>query len=301
MTKNGIVRVHLSGGLGNQLNQFFAAKKLASRFQSKIHLDISWYKRSRFKRNPLATSEFTNYRLPDLLRFSFLSNLPIGNSRIMVEGRFERIVKVAPATILNWYGIVNESNFFERSSRKKIHLVGNFMNNKYFDLEDARNTFAIPLLRPSKRERNQYVIGVHIRLGDYVTLGDKIIPSQDYYLNGCRTLSNMLKGYKIKLKIFSDDIILAKKRFSQLQEEFDYNWCTQTDPIKSLQELYACDTIVCSNSTFSYWGSILRADISVPCVRPSSFYTEKYPEDTYECLWGLNYISLDPFTGEIDC
>lgn len=89
-------------------------------------------------------------------------------------------------------------------------------------------------------------IGMHIRMGDLLTLTDVNIPTIDYYLRAY----NIFKGGRVF--IFSDDMKWCKNNFSFKDMVF-----VDIDDYLSFELLRLCPRKVIPMSTFSWWAAYL--------------------------------------------
>ena len=106
----------------------------------------------------------------------------------------ERLISRLSEPRRNFVGIASESNFENgtwRNGNDIRRLFGFFMSPKFFlgvspqsvfgELNPQISDWSIRTLREMGQTKS---IGVHIRLGDYVSLGDKVIPNEAYFLAG---------------------------------------------------------------------------------------------------------------------
>lgn len=122
----------------------------------------------------------------------------------------------------------------------------------------ARNELRV--ITPLSKENENYLnkisecnsVGVHIRRGDYVTLG-LIVCDLDYY----RKCMDIMAG-KVDdpvFFIFSDDIPWVKKN---LNTQYNIIYIDNNNPSpEDMRLLYSCKHFIMSNSTFSWWGAYL--------------------------------------------
>ena len=303
---NKKVIVHLSGGLGNQMFQYMAGAALAKNSGSELVINLNWFLNPIFlhRNNPA----YLTKRKVDILQFQAVAKTKVDWLPTPRDGRMERLVSLVSASRRASLGVVSETNFSNGSSEIKNRtrrLFGFFMSPKFF-INIAPKSFFFDLKPPltdwscEMRELLQsgISIGVHIRLGDYVTLGDKVIPTENYFLKGIEQLQSIL-GTNSKIYFFTDEPERLKDLFPILTSSGviisppDY-----TTPVENLIVLSSCAAYVCSNSTFSWWGAALGDAPESLVVRPSYFYTAKPEEDSHADLWGLSAIRLHPLSGE---
>lgn len=133
-----------------------------------------------------------------------------------------------------------------------LTLDGFWQSEKYFD--GAKEEIAQALgfnLVPSE------YVAVHVRRGDYVThFSDKHPPlPRTWYVDAIRYCISL--GYK-KFKCYSDDIAWCYV----LREEggWDFEFSHIKDPLADMRDMYNAAGFIISNSSFSLFPALLRAD-----------------------------------------
>ena len=300
------ISVHLSGGLGNQMFQYMAGYALSRETGKKLLLNQNWFSNPWFlhKNNPAYLSK----RKMDSLQFSTVSDTPRDRFPTPRDGRFERGVAKLTERKLRSLGIASEESFASGtwSDAGGIHrLMGFFMSPKYFlDLNpaDIFKSLAVPLSSWSSDFlpvlNGHRSIGVHIRLGDYIFLGDKVIPQEDYFISGIDLLKAEM-GPNTKVFFFTDEPLKVEQLFPKLVNLGEVvSPPSYTTSVENLILLSKCDGFVCSNSTFSWWAATLSNAPAEWIVRPSYFFTEMPDIDTQVDLWQPHSYKIHPILGE---
>jgi hypothetical protein len=300
------ISVHLSGGLGNQMFQYMAGYALSKQASKQLIVNQNWFYNPWLlhKNNPAYLSK----RKMDSLQFLTISDAQRDRFPTPRDGRFERGVARLTEVKRRSLGIASEQSFIAgewADARGIRRLVGFFMSPKYFlglDPTDVFRNLAVPLSSWSTQFLgaliSQRSIGVHIRLGDYVFLGDKVIPQEEYFLSGIDLLkANM--GSNSKVYLFTDDPIKLKQLFPKLIEIGEIiSSPLHTTSVENLLLLSKCGGFVCSNSTFSWWAATLSNAPAEWIVRPSYFFTEMPDIDTQADLWQPHSYKIHPILGE---
>lgn len=128
-----------------------------------------------------------------------------------------------------------------------ISINGYFQSMKYFEecVEDFKKELVLPEVNISFiKEKN---VAFHIRRGDYLQF-QHIYGIGDTYF---KTQFEKFKDYQIN--VFTDSPEIVLKEF----EQFDFNLIQSSSEIKDLTLIAHHDNVVCSNSSFSWWGSLL--------------------------------------------
>jgi len=255
----------LKGGLGNQLFQYAAGRRLAHIHNTVLKLDtMAFY--------------YGGPRQFELIHFNIEENIAvtaeINQLTLVKSNKVQRIIysifynhkKLAPTHIQ-----YNKVNFNPRilTLPDNVYLEGYWASEKYFkDIENIIRrefTFKNP---PS--EQNQQIIkqisevnsvSLHIRRGDYIsdTKTNKThgICDIDYY-NRCIEQINL----KVKCPhffVFSDDINWCR---NNLKVKSPINYVDHNNSDKAYEDLRLmsfCKHHIIANSSFSWWGAWLAA------------------------------------------
>jgi len=210
--------VNVIGGVGNQLFQIAAGYAYAKKYGKKLIVNPNnWF-----------ASQGTD---PLAYEYTIFKNFEYGNYitedvTIIQEKRFN----------------YDELPYYDGD----VSLNGYFQSLKYF--EDVKDEFISLLDLPKINDDVKIEVGFHIRRGDYLNH-----PTIHYV---CHTeyFEYFFEKFKNKnIKIFTDDpnhVIneFAKYKFDILKSSFD---------IKELACMAKCDTLVGSNSTFSWWAALI--------------------------------------------
>ena len=300
------ISVHLSGGLGNQMFQYMAGYALSKKTDKKLLLNQNWFS------NPWVLHKnhaaYVSKRKMDSLQFSSVYDTPRDRSPTPRDGRFERSLAKLSERKLRSLGIASEESFAsgEWSEPNSIRrLTGYFMSPKYFLDSNPTDVFkhlVVPLsswssdFLPNLSDHRS--IGVHIRLGDYVFLGDKVIPQEDYFLSGIDFLKGKM-GINTRVFFFTDEPLKIKELFPKLLKLGEVvSPPSYTTSVENLILLSKCAGFVCSNSTFSWWAATLSNAPAEWIVRPSYFFTDMPDIDTQVDLWQPFSYKIHPILGE---
>lgn len=305
--RNSRIVTHISGGLGNQMFQFMAGYSLAAETERELVLNYNWFKNPKFlyKNNDAHKDK----REIGIEAFTSVHNLRVDKSLTPRDGRFERLTQKLDKFGNGVVGIANEENFVDDNwldSGKIKRLVGVFMSPRYFLGTKPSDVFGSLTFEVSdwysrliNDISNSISIGVHIRLGDYERLGEILIPEEIYYLNGIDLLRSELRGNP-EILIFSDDPWRLQERFPLLAKMGHIiTPPAGTTPVESLLALSKSSAFVCSNSSFSWWGSVLNDTPASFIVRPSYFYSSGPENKERSDLWFEDSAIVHPLSGEL--
>ena len=174
---------------------------------------------------------------------------------------------------------------------KKAFLVGYFQSYKWSE-EVYQELMSITLknLRPEfidfvKLARVEKPILVHVRLGDYVSIGTFGIPSKKYYENA---INYILENSQLKtIWLFSNEpeealCLLPKNSRKQIRIIPD----SGLTPAETLELMRHCHAYVIANSTFSWWGAYLSYNQKSLTVGPTPWFKgEASPKDIIPESW----------------
>lgn len=150
-----------------------------------------------------------------------------------------------------------------------LNLNGYFQSAKYFADFDAeiRRYFRCRTVVPMM----DGVVGVHIRRGDYVRLGEyhTNIFDGNYYERAIAEVSGN------KYMIFSDDIEWCKKRFVGDRYIF-----ASGGEISDFGLMASCEHNIIANSSFSWWAAYLNENPGKKVVAPLDWFGPKLRHDT---------------------
>ena len=199
MSKKNLI-VHMEGGFGNQLFQYFFGKSCAKKFNRNLYFDI----KTGF------ISDITYKR-----RFE----LPIIDSRILKSYIFlfisfrliKKIFKINKFKLFNSLfvsekEIISDNYFFEKYSNiKNIFVIGNFQNEKYF--EDSKKEILKTLKFNDDKSFNFFKKYNSLDIENTVALGIRVFeeaPTKNLNkLGGIENIdfyNNSINYYKKKIK-----------------------------------------------------------------------------------------------------
>ena len=262
MKKKQIVKVY--GGLGNQLFQYSFALYLRKYSKKEILLDTNEFSyikhHSGLELDKLIFDEFKSISIFNHLKYRLLKSL------------FKHKYYQQNSNDINKLPSVEEFKNFE-------YLDGYWQTYSMINLIKEE---LLKSLRPSELngvEINEKSVGVHIRRGDY--LNSKEIYSgncnTEYYKSAVEILEE--KIVNPQFYIFSDDIPWCKKNFEFIKNKkfVDFN----SSSFEDFTLLLKFRNKIISNSTFSWWASMLNNNSNI-VITPKTWnnkisYTDFFP------------------------
>lgn len=267
------VSVQLSGGLGNQMFQYAAARALAKRLEAPLLLDLSFFDRNR-------------HRTYALDAFALAPHHTVG---ILGSNRLERIrmpwVRGLKCVTGRRLPIYQEPHFhydpaFERLN-KPVHLIGYFQSPRYFDTYTnfVRREFSLPMPNDALSLRIAGVMAqgescaLHVRRSDYVQnpKNQVLFTTLDssYYLPALERLPDRCTVY-----VFSDDIRWARGNLPRIREMMFVDDNQMRSSLADLWLMTQADHHIIANSSFSWWGAWLASRRDGLKIAPVSWFAK---------------------------
>ena len=272
-----MILTRLIGGLGNQMFQYAAGKRLSELHNTELKLDIS----------PLLTGYNREY------------SLDVFNICAVVATREEIDNFRRPPSLLSrfllrkdmkgQYYTYKEPHFqFDEqflSLPDNTYLEGYWQSWKYFDdISDLlRRDFSFKSFDTSgidtvlQQIRDFESVAIHIRLGDYLknpeTNSFHGVCSPEYYDASIEYIVNRVGSPH--LFVFSDDISLAKERypFSALPVTYVEGHTGEKSHLDMFL-MSQCRHFIIANSTFSWWGAWLGSHPGKIVIAPEKWFND---------------------------
>lgn len=297
------IKVYLSGGLGNQLFQASAARKLV--FPEEIILLPNLGEAIKgpdnspeildFNLGELAIQidqrEFTSLQIYLAKRILMLSSVaPRNVTKYLLANILKKIIEIVLGNLIGEQIQSPKGVGFDNKFQLKPNttlLIGNFHSYHWVD-----DTFR-GQLRLKRTRSNSYMdlelkakfeapIGIHIRLGDYLLIDELNVLNARYYLNALENCRKQLISRTFW--IFTND----STRLSQYLPADLISGAKIVDSdlssSETLELMRNCQALITANSTFSWWGAYLKYRIDGPVLTPTRWFrtranpTEIIPE-----------------------
>jgi len=272
LNKKKKIFLYLTGGLGNQLFQYAAARNLAIKNDSQLILDkySGFFFDYKFKRNYQLKVELNNQNLILKCSFFLFTFLRI----------FKKILRIKELT-KNFYFFEMLHEFYHSNKfykkivdfkfKKKLYLMGLFQSEKYF-IDNKK--IILEEIWPPKPDNYNYLslyknvdknsVAIGIRM--YETLSPKEIKKMVGCVNSSFFYRRALKIIFSKIKkpnffLFSTKKEIVDKFLMQFPhiKNFKVNIITEnrgySDPYSNLWLMSYFKNFIISNSTFYWWGA----------------------------------------------
>ena len=283
-----VIRVNLMGGIGNQLFQFFAAKSYADKFDATVSLNLGGLHNHRVNHG----FDISGFNIEDYgnVKFSFDSVNQSTRRKIVRKIRKQ---SETLNNLCNKFGRdleIHEIGYKPISTRHWAHtsMQGYFQTYKYFDEVVERQKVNLVLKRKSNWFKEKWLeissinpIAVHYRRGDYVNEKNKIgLLSDEFFERGLKEA--LLNHPNREVWVFSDDIESARRNLTR-RIDADISFVSNPENTFPGEEMFlmsTCETLLISNSTFSWWSGKLGPE-------PKKIF---YPANWYRNLPTPNHL-----------
>jgi len=292
-----MVTVLISGGLGNQMFQYAAAKSLAVRMNTPMAFDLY----------PLEKKTNATPRSFELDVFDI--DIPKRNT---LKGKiFNKIAPYAQKhrkffSVFNFFtdtAAILYQPSFEKIKGNNITMLGHFQNEKYFkDIKEtvrADFTFRRPLtgrnLELSEKLANNNSVAIHIRRGDYLTqksaVSNFVTCNKDYYEGAINYITEKVKNPAFY--VFSED-------FEWIKENLDFNgypvtfidWNKGKDSYIDMQLMSLCKHNIIANSSFSWWGAWLNNNSQKIVIAPVKWFKDENKNSLLDDFYPDGWIKI---------
>ncbi len=279
----------LIGGIGNQMFQYAAARRLAHIHQTDLKLDITSYASYKLRKFELDNFNITAQTATKKEIEKFIK---------IPKNIFEKIVFNLIPSVQKRSRFYYEEKFYHFDPNvftlpDNVYLSGYFQSEKYFiDIEDIIREELIVKHRPDRKNQDflkqigsTNSVGVHIRRGDFAADSDTKslhgLYGSDYFQKAVVVISSKIPHPYFY--IFSDDIDWAKNNFKiEYPITFIDNNIDKKD-YEDLRLMSSCKHNIIVNSTFGWWGAWLNKNKSKIIITPKNWY-EHGPTDTYDLI-----------------
>jgi len=290
-----MVIVRLCGGLGNQMFQYAAGRRLADKIGSEMKLDIIWFDTNRDR----------PYSLQHLnIQENFASKNEVHRLKYVSPPFYDKILQrlgLRSSQFIPAPGYIREGyNRFDPQALPlsgEVYLEGYWQSEKYFsDIQTIiRNEFSLraPLSSESMETADlissHESVSLHVRRGDYVsnTIANHHhgVCSMEYYDRSIQYISGHVKNPHFF--VFSDDPQWCGQN---LHIPFHTSFIDHNGPDKGHEDIYLmslCRHHIIANSSFSWWGAWLDPRPGKVVIAPKQWFAQEHSaaRDTIPPRW----------------
>ncbi len=278
-----MIIVRLKGGLGNQMFQYAAGRRLAHVHKTGVKLDLSWFG------SVAAINAVRKYGLDAFaVNQDFASEEEVLRLKKTGRNRWFRLFKRTINRILPLFdqSYIQEKRFhFDPdvlTLPDEVYLEGYWQCEKYFkDIEETiRKEFSI---KPEQDSFNKSIgeaiaatdsVSIHVRRGDYVTdsatsqIYGMCEPS--YYKAAIKLVSARMR--EPHFFVFSDDPDWVKTKMNFIQPAAFIGHNGPENAYEDMRLMSMCKHHIIANSSFSWWGAWLGQNREKKVIAPARWF-----------------------------
>lgn len=286
----------ISGGLGNQMFQYAAAKSLALKNNDELkintsllekmphRIDAPHYAYRKYELEDFAitapratTSEITFWHRPYFWGFFRLAFWSIGRRIFRNPGK-EKDEHTFDPSLFNLKGNVTLDGYWQ--SPRYFEMIADVLR-KEFTPRHPMSLEAQRFEKEIKSKKNPLV--VHVRRGDYLHFPQYIITNKDYFERG---MSEILQQEDIDhIFVFSDDLEWCKENLVFLKPVTFVAMLPGRKDFEDIVLMSLGHHFVISNSSFSWWGAWLSSFTGKKVIVPKKWIGENERADMIPAEW----------------
>lgn len=246
-------------------------------------LDTSWYRFARYR--PVRIFQLDKFQIPEAqIRTSFARDFLLTGFDILAK-RYPLVRAMASRAGAQIFieknaHVMPDYLYGPRPSGKFLSISGFWQTSDHF--LEVRNEIQ-PLLKPSfllstgacallERFRASNAGFIHVRRGDFVSLGHPLLPL-DYYKHAVQLIESR-HGNKLEWLVFSDDPEWCRSELRFLSNPIFVNMKGPMADLEEFQLMRACRHGVIANSSFSWWAAALIENPDAMICAPKNRYGE---------------------------
>jgi hypothetical protein len=276
-----MVIVKLIGGLGNQMFQYAAGRRLAHVLGVELKLDISAFNSYKLRKYCLGTFNIQE-------SFATLDEITALTKPRFVERMRAKALRRPPRPPKTY--IREKKNFhFDPDIMNLpdgVYLEGYWQSEKYFsEISDIiRKEFAVKVTQTGENKvlaeqiTSSLSVSLHIRRGDYVSNPRTNlvhgICGMDYYLRCVEFIADKVK--EPHFFVFSDDPQWVRKNLNLAYRMTVINHNGVEKDYEDLRLVSQCKHHIIANSTFSWWGAWLSHNSNKVILAPKVWANNDY-------------------------
>lgn len=290
-----MIIVKLKGGIGNQMFQYAAGRRLAIKHKTFLKLDLTFLE----DRSPQENFTYRTYELDVFnIQCNITSQTEINRFFLIginIFNYFKRKLKII--------NVITESNLDSYEDLKSVpdnsYLDGYWQSENFFkDIKEIIRSDFTPKLETTavnqelaKQISSCNSVSLHIRRGDYIsnTHINKFhgVLKLEYYQKAVETIVDSIKNPQFF--IFSDDPNWAN---GHLNLDFPITYITHNVAEKSFEDIRLmslCKHNIIANSSFSWWGAWLNENPEKIIIAPERWFADveknKEAKDLIPEIW----------------
>ncbi|MCB0506791.1 MAG: alpha-1,2-fucosyltransferase [Bacteroidetes bacterium] len=277
-----MIKIVLSGGLGNQMFQYAFAKTLAVKHNTQLFLNTQFLE-SKLPIKSMATQ--LQYEL-DIFAIDAILERNIFQSKLLYPFAKANYLLQDKINQQKFHFLKETQHHFNPTylqAKDNTYIKGNFQSEKYFiEIEEIIRkdfSFKIPLENENKsiseKIQNSNSVSIHIRRGDYISLPQNKHKfaqlSLEYYQQSIAKIKEQI--FNPIFFVFSDDIAWVKQALN-IDAHFISNNNTNKTAYMDMQLMSMCKHNIIANSTFSWWAAWLNNNPQKIVIAPQHWFAD---------------------------
>ncbi|OGY29502.1 MAG: hypothetical protein A3F35_00395 [Candidatus Woykebacteria bacterium RIFCSPHIGHO2_12_FULL_45_10] len=287
-----MIAVKLMGGLGNQMFQYAAARRLANKHSAELFLDLRWFDEIPKTDTP-RFYELGDYPIKARLIDMFSVRLRSSNKRptpleraLHRTGADKRIWELGEPSAAFYPAVLRASD--------NTYLLGWWQNEKYFkDIRQILLKEFEPKTPPNTKNKkylekikNSEAVSIHVRRDDYITNkhANKFhgLTPIEYYQKAFGLIKGRVGSQGLHLFVFSTDIDWCKKNLSfGTPMTFVEGNKKGSDDMSLMKH---CKHNIMANSSFSWWGAWLNKNPDKIVIAPKNWFQDPKADSETEIV-----------------
>ena len=306
------IHLHIMGGLGNQLYQYAAARYLQEKYGfAHLMIDTSGYDNYKI-RNLEIDSLIRPSSKPIFFKDISITNLLMREAYHTYQRIYREIFKKHPKptqlTIGSTVLLYSTIEFADPKLSNCDHLkmYGYFVSSMV--AQKMKATLMKEIVSPKAaisetyKEykdmlRSKYSIAVSVRCGDDYARNGWPVCSKEFYLEGLSHINEIINESEYQIMVFADDINRIQREH-WFDEISNITYINGISVCESFDLLRRCNSYVCSNSSFSWWGAFLSRSDNPVVISPNRVFGGAQHKLYDACTYYQEQILCDYLTGE---
>ncbi|MDH7942939.1 alpha-1,2-fucosyltransferase [Pseudohongiella sp. SYSU M77423] len=292
-----IVIANITGGLGNQMFQYAAAKSLSLSLGFNLYICIDSYALKK-QHNGYELNSVFDIETPALSRSDLAKYLGRICSTYVIRQSLARMkyCRYLNKSFINEHYLSRQKHLIT-SRRPYYYLHGYWQSDKYFQLHETeiKKIFSFEKAKKLCMEHAQQIedtnsVSIHVRRGDYVTnqKANKLHGqcSLDYYK---KAIEHMLQSHKnCTFFVFTDTPEWAREHIKANGAPMKFVHYTGKNAYVDMYLMSICRHNIIANSSFSWWAAKLNENIQKTVIAPYNWFNKKEtPTDLLPKTWKL--------------
>jgi Glycosyl transferase family 11 len=287
-----MIIVQLTGGLGNQLFQYAAAKALASYHKTELYLEVSSFYKDELPDLEVPRNfelyNFSGVTEPIIYQKNFDKSMM---AKFGKESFFEKLLPSYRRSIYKEPFYHFDKNFLR--TKTNVLLKGGWQSEQYFKHIEAalckvltlKESIITPVKETAMMLAGKETVAVHIRRGDYlrkqIILEWHGVLEKAYYDSAFNTMAKQLGQFEVFY--FSDDPEWVAKELQPIMPGTIVSSDFSNNHFEDFYLMSQCRHNILANSSFSWWAAWLNPNPNKAVVAPVKWF-DKAPCDTKDLI-----------------